>query len=79
MRPWVSQISWPVRTSVATVVRFCQDIGLRGFQDLKIRLAAELDEGEVFRLAVKPRLLALAAEGPTVLELPMTIDPPWEL
>lgn len=28
-------------TSVATVVRFCQDIGLRGFQDLKIRLAAE--------------------------------------
>jgi len=22
---------------------------------------------------------ALAAEGPTVLELPMAIDPPWEL
>jgi DNA-binding MurR/RpiR family transcriptional regulator len=28
-------------TSIATVVRFCQDIGLRGFADLKIRLAAE--------------------------------------
>lgn len=28
-------------TSIATVVRFCQEIGLRGFQDLKIRLAAE--------------------------------------
>jgi DNA-binding MurR/RpiR family transcriptional regulator len=28
-------------SSVATVVRFCQDIGLKGFADLKIRLAAE--------------------------------------
>jgi DNA-binding MurR/RpiR family transcriptional regulator len=28
-------------TSVGSVVRFCQDLGLRGFQDLKIRLAAE--------------------------------------
>jgi DNA-binding MurR/RpiR family transcriptional regulator len=28
-------------TSVATVVRFCQEIGLKGFADLKIRLAAE--------------------------------------
>lgn len=27
-------------TSVGSVVRFCQDLGLRGFQDLKIRLAA---------------------------------------
>ena len=28
-------------TSVGSIVRFCQDLGLRGFQDLKIRLAAE--------------------------------------
>jgi DNA-binding MurR/RpiR family transcriptional regulator len=28
-------------TSVASVVRFCQDLGLRGFGDLKLRLAQE--------------------------------------
>jgi DNA-binding MurR/RpiR family transcriptional regulator len=28
-------------TSVGSVVRFCQELGLRGFQDLKLRLAAE--------------------------------------
>jgi DNA-binding MurR/RpiR family transcriptional regulator len=28
-------------TSVASVVRFCQDLGLRGFGDLKLRLARE--------------------------------------
>ncbi|OLT11357.1 RpiR family transcriptional regulator [Pseudonocardia sp. CNS-139] len=28
-------------TSVGTVVRFCQRLGLRGFQDLKLRLARE--------------------------------------
>ncbi len=28
-------------TSVGSVVRFCQDLGLRGFQDLKLRLATE--------------------------------------
>lgn len=28
-------------TSVGSIVRFCQDLGLRGFQDLKIRLATE--------------------------------------
>lgn len=37
----VTEFAARTGTSVATVVRFCQDIGLRGFQDLKIRLAAE--------------------------------------
>ncbi|WP_445189226.1 MurR/RpiR family transcriptional regulator [Pseudonocardia sp. Cha107L01] len=37
----VTDIAERTNTSVATVVRFCQDIGLRGFTDLKIRLAAE--------------------------------------
>lgn len=32
-------------TSVGSVVRFCQDLGLRGFQDLKLRLAAESAPG----------------------------------
>jgi DNA-binding MurR/RpiR family transcriptional regulator len=37
----VSDLAERTETSVATVVRFCQDVGLRGFTDLKIRLAAE--------------------------------------
>jgi DNA-binding MurR/RpiR family transcriptional regulator len=37
----VSDLAARTDTSVATVVRFCQDVGLRGFADLKIRLAAE--------------------------------------
>ncbi|WP_028936371.1 MurR/RpiR family transcriptional regulator [Pseudonocardia spinosispora] len=37
----VTDLATATDTSVATVVRFCQDIGLRGFADLKIRLAAE--------------------------------------
>lgn len=37
----VSDLAERTGTSVATVVRFCQDVGLRGFADLKIRLAAE--------------------------------------
>lgn len=37
----VSDLAEHAGTSVATVVRFCQDIGLKGFADLKIRLAAE--------------------------------------
>jgi DNA-binding MurR/RpiR family transcriptional regulator len=32
-------------TSVGSVVRFCQELGLRGFQDLKLRLAAESAPG----------------------------------
>jgi DNA-binding MurR/RpiR family transcriptional regulator len=37
----VSDLAAETGTSVASVVRFCQDIGLRGFGDLKLRLAAE--------------------------------------
>jgi hypothetical protein len=37
----VTDLAERTETSVATVVRFCQDVGLRGFADLKIRLAAE--------------------------------------
>ncbi|HEX3607612.1 MAG TPA: MurR/RpiR family transcriptional regulator [Candidatus Dormibacteraeota bacterium] len=37
----VTDLAERTGTSVATVVRFCQEVGLRGFMDLKIRLAAE--------------------------------------
>jgi DNA-binding MurR/RpiR family transcriptional regulator len=37
----VSDLALRTATSVASVVRFCQDIGLRGYADLKIRLAAD--------------------------------------
>lgn len=37
----VSDLAERTTTSVASVVRFCQDIGLRGYADLKIRLAAD--------------------------------------
>ena len=37
----VSELADRTGTSVGSVVRFCQDIELRGFHDLKLRLAAE--------------------------------------
>jgi DNA-binding MurR/RpiR family transcriptional regulator len=37
----VSDLAARTGTSVASVVRFCQDLGLRGFGDLKLRLARE--------------------------------------
>lgn len=37
----VSDLAALTDTSVGSVVRFCQDIGLRGFQDLKLRIATE--------------------------------------
>ncbi len=37
----VSDLASLTGTSVGSVVRFAQDLGLRGFQDLKLRLAAE--------------------------------------
>jgi DNA-binding MurR/RpiR family transcriptional regulator len=37
----VSDLAERTATSVASVVRFCQDVGLRGYADLKIRLAAD--------------------------------------
>ncbi|MFF5985864.1 MurR/RpiR family transcriptional regulator [Prauserella flavalba] len=37
----VSDLAERTNTSVGSVVRFCQDLELRGYQDLKLRLAAE--------------------------------------
>jgi DNA-binding MurR/RpiR family transcriptional regulator len=37
----VTQLAGASATSVGTVVRFCQRLGLMGFQDLKMRLARE--------------------------------------
>lgn len=37
----VSDVAKRTNSSVGSVVRFCQDLGLRGFADLKLRLAAE--------------------------------------
>lgn len=37
----VSDLASASGTSVASVVRFCQDLGLRGFGELKLRLARE--------------------------------------
>jgi DNA-binding MurR/RpiR family transcriptional regulator len=37
----VTDVAELTRTSEPTVVRFCKEIGLKGFADLKIRLAAE--------------------------------------
>jgi DNA-binding MurR/RpiR family transcriptional regulator len=38
----VSDLAEHSNTSVGSVVRFCQELGLRGYQDLKLRLAAEI-------------------------------------
>lgn len=37
----VSELAQRTGTSMSTIVRLCQELGLRGFQDLKLRLAAE--------------------------------------
>ncbi|MGP6174821.1 MurR/RpiR family transcriptional regulator [Corynebacterium sp. A21] len=37
----VSDVAAKTESSVGSVVRFCQDLGLRGFADLKLRLARE--------------------------------------
>lgn len=39
----VSDVAERTGASVGSVVRFCKDIGLRGFTDLKLRLAAEIN------------------------------------
>ncbi|WP_433171180.1 MurR/RpiR family transcriptional regulator [Actinoallomurus sp. CA-150999] len=41
MRSSVTELARSVGTSAATVVRFCQSMGLRGYQDLKLTLARE--------------------------------------
>ena len=42
MRPWVSQISWPVRTSVATVANFSGRSSIRVWPDGGFELGGEL-------------------------------------
>ena len=37
----VSELARRTGTSMSTIVRLCQELGLRGFQDLKLQLAAE--------------------------------------
>ncbi|MXZ77911.1 MAG: MurR/RpiR family transcriptional regulator [Acidimicrobiia bacterium] len=37
----VSDLAQRTGTSMSTIVRLCQELGLRGFQDLKLRLVAE--------------------------------------
>ncbi|MDE0579880.1 MAG: MurR/RpiR family transcriptional regulator [bacterium] len=37
----VSDLAQRTETSMSTIVRLCQELGLRGFQDLKLRLVAE--------------------------------------
>ena len=41
-RPWVSQISWPVRTSVATVANFSGRSSIRVWPDRSLELGGEL-------------------------------------
>ena len=42
VRQSVSELAQRTGTSMSTIVRLCQELGLRGFQDLKLRLAAEV-------------------------------------
>lgn len=46
----VSDLAALSGTSVGSVVRFCQEIGLRGFQDLKLRIVAEDARGDAHDL-----------------------------
>jgi len=79
----VSDLANRTHTSVATVVRFCQDLGLRGFADLKIRLAAETipPEGglhEDVRAEDSPALIltkVLANTASAVAAAADTVDP----
>lgn len=41
----ISQVSESTEVSEATIFRFCKKIGFKGFQDLKIALALEFDDG----------------------------------
>lgn len=41
VRMTVSDVATVSRSSVGSVVRFCKDLGLKGFQDFKLQLAAE--------------------------------------
>lgn len=41
----ISQVSENTHLSEATIFRFCKKIGFKGFQDMKIALALEFDDG----------------------------------
>ncbi len=43
----VSDLAQRTGTSMSTIVRLCQELGFRGFQDLKLRLAAEGSVGSI--------------------------------
>jgi DNA-binding MurR/RpiR family transcriptional regulator len=64
----VSDLASVSGSSVASVVRFCQDLGLRGFGDLKLRLAREhgeagpaRTEGDLLSEVLRSSASALAA------------------
>lgn len=66
----VSDLASETKTSVGSVVRFCRDLDLRGYQDLKLRLAAETAgaqtptaSGADSSASVANATLAAAAEG----------------
>jgi DNA-binding MurR/RpiR family transcriptional regulator len=42
----VSELARVSRSSVGSVVRFCQDLGLKGYQEFKLQLASEIPVGE---------------------------------
>jgi len=44
VRMSVTEVSEELQVSEATVINLCRDIGMKGFQDLKIALARELNE-----------------------------------
>src|SRR4030088_1249120 len=60
----VTDLAERTGTSAATVVRFCQDIGPRGFSALKIRRAAESTRPE----RGLPRAVAVGDEPGAVLD-----------
>lgn len=65
----VTELAAASATSVGTVVRFCQRLGLKGFQDLKMRLARETGSAanqlpeEVSAVDGGPEILAKVLTG----------------
>ena len=54
VRLTVSELADHTGSSVGSVVRFCQDLDLKGFHDLKLRLAAEATPAEAAHTADSP-------------------------
>lgn len=79
----VTDLAAHTGTSVGSVVRFCQDMGFRGFQDLKLRIAtesvhrAEASEGELTSVdspqAALPVVLRSSAKA--ITDAADTVDP----